>query len=958
MHTNELSNQKARQIAKTMSLRGPQIAALELLTRIYALVQPHKRTDLATAVEQVQGLLDALHDKLGERLALDTRDALQRAAKGDDFNSFQRQFVNLCFALATGVGKTRLMGAFIAWLYQEHNLRHFFVVAPNLTIYRKLVEDFGNPASAKYVFKGISVFATDRPLVITGDDYEAGHGIRDEARAQPTLPGLKHLSAGTVHINVFNIAKLAKDAKPAARGEDAGKPPRIKRLHEYIGQSYFDYLASLHDLVLIMDEAHNYRAEAALTVLDELKPVLGLELTATPFRVKGQKRELFENIAYHYQLRDAMTDGFVKLPEVAYRTNLDVGELKKTEEGKKKLELIKLQDAIALHEETRQHLWAYATEQRKPLVKPFILVVASSIDHAKALQSTIEADDFFGGHYKGKTIRIDSKQGSEEKARNTEELLKVERTDSPVEIVLHVESLEEGWDVTNLYTILPLRAADSPQLVLQSIGRGLRLPYGHRTGDNRVDRLTIVAHDRYSELVSEAKVQNADWTGPIGERDLSKDSPERVKAVVSHPTAMVRAEIAAAAGFTPLNASAARTAAVKDKVTQVAKALTASLDAVAGLGRVGDLNKPEVLKRVVAMVEATIAAEEAAKSPVQQTLELIEETPSVQEIVEALSKTFVEQAIEVPRIIVVPSADSAVRYAKSTLDLRNIGWTPAAQDLVRKNITNEHEALDRVGTQRLPSTEDNLQDYIVRQLHNFDDVRYEDAAEAIHHLADQLVAHLIKVNDNDYDEAEQALLQHEKEAGDLVYRELIAHREEVASNWLKTVQPSFDLLRPAVYQTGANDDIRDFKVAEADKQRIRRYIYGGFKKCAAQFCKFDSDAERRFAVLLEEDERHVIRWMKPKTKQLQLRWRYQGIERGYEPDFIVETADRKWLLEVKADNEKDNPEVLAKAEAAKQWCAIATEHRVEATDKPWAYKLIWDSKIRPGFDFPGLIASN
>jgi type III restriction enzyme len=36
--------------------------------------------------------------------------------------------------------------------------------------------------------------------------------------------------------------------------------------------------------------------------------------------------------------------------------------------------------------------------------------------------------------------------------------------------------LKEGWDVTNLYTIVPLRTADSRTLVEQSIGRGLRLP--------------------------------------------------------------------------------------------------------------------------------------------------------------------------------------------------------------------------------------------------------------------------------------------------------------------------------------------------------------------------------------------------------------------------------------------------------------------------------------------------
>ena len=66
------------------------------------------------------------------------------------------------------------------------------------------------------------------------------------------------------------------------------------------------------------------------------------------------------------------------------------------------------------------------------------------------------------------------------------------------------DRLKEGWDVTNLYTIVPLRAANARVLIEQSIGRGLRLPYGKRTGVTAVDRLNIVAHDRFQEIISEA----------------------------------------------------------------------------------------------------------------------------------------------------------------------------------------------------------------------------------------------------------------------------------------------------------------------------------------------------------------------------------------------------------------------------------------------------------------------
>ena len=71
-------------------------------------------------------------------------------------------------------------------------------------------------------------------------------------------------------INIFNVDKINRDQG------------RIRKMQEYIGESYFDYLAGLPDLVMLMDEAHRYRAKAAMTAIAELKPVLGLEVTATP----------------------------------------------------------------------------------------------------------------------------------------------------------------------------------------------------------------------------------------------------------------------------------------------------------------------------------------------------------------------------------------------------------------------------------------------------------------------------------------------------------------------------------------------------------------------------------------------------------------------------------------------------------------------------------------------------
>ena len=53
--------------------------------------------------------------------------------------------------------------------------------------------------------------------------------------------------------HLMPLVHMLIEAGCEVRGD---KAPRIKRLSEYIGESYFDYLAKLDDLVLLMDEAH------------------------------------------------------------------------------------------------------------------------------------------------------------------------------------------------------------------------------------------------------------------------------------------------------------------------------------------------------------------------------------------------------------------------------------------------------------------------------------------------------------------------------------------------------------------------------------------------------------------------------------------------------------------------------------------------------------------------------
>src|SRR5437870_10780750 len=222
-------NRHVNSIAGRLSLRPPQRHSLEILDRVTEIVSPKKGSDVDGALAIIRAEYPTVTD-------------------------FERAFPSVCFALATGVGKTRLMGAFISYLHLAHGINNFFVLAPNLTIYNNLMTDF-TPNTPKYVFTGIAEFAVNAPAIITGDNYEQ----RDP---------LSSVLFGGVRINIFNISKINSEVR-------GGKAPRIKRLSEYISQSYFDYLAGLSDLVLLMDESHRYREFAGMCVINELKTVLG-----------------------------------------------------------------------------------------------------------------------------------------------------------------------------------------------------------------------------------------------------------------------------------------------------------------------------------------------------------------------------------------------------------------------------------------------------------------------------------------------------------------------------------------------------------------------------------------------------------------------------------------------------------------------------------------------------------
>jgi type III restriction enzyme len=879
-------NQHVNAISNRLSLRTPQREALEILARVGDVISLDKDADAAKALEVIKSEFPTVTD-------------------------FEREFPSLCFALATGVGKTRLMGAFIAYLMRAEGIRHFFVMAPNLTIYNKLIADF-TPNTPKYVFQGLAEFATNPPEIITGDNYESGRGVR-----RATLFG-----DDTIHINIFNISKINSEV----RGD---KAPRIKRLSEYIGESYFEYLSKLDDLVLLMDESHRYRASAGVRAINELKPILGLELTATPQIEKGAKApEPFKNVIYSYPLSQALKDGFVKEPAVATRENFDAKNY--TKEG---LERLKLEDGIHVHEETKVQLELYARENNTKRVKPFMLVVAEDTTHASAIKTVIEDLSFFGGQYKGKVIEVHSQQKGEEKDENVQLLLSVEDPENPTEIVIHVNMLKEGWDVTNLYTIVPLRTANSRTLVEQSIGRGLRLPYGRRTGTAAVDRLTIVSHDRFQEIVDEAnKPDSIIRTGII----IGKDIPtERSKVIVSAPAVLDRIQ-----GKPASDGTVQKPLFTEPEEQKVAETTLEVLREFERLPSSADLTKPEVLKKIVERVTEAVR-------PTQATLPGVTQPVDIAKVVEKTVELRNDLSIDIPRIVVVPKGESTAGFRDFDLDCKAIRLQPVSQEILIQHLHDNARYRLRSGDAVVP--EKRLEDYLVRGLMDFDDVNYDDDATLLYKLSGQMVAHVQSYLANP-DDVLNVLQAHQQKLVQHIHAQMQQHYHDSATEYDVQVARGFVTLRPATFSAAANENARDFRVPVDDKLMIRGMYFQGFKKSLSSPLKFQSDPERRFAVVLENDG-DVLKWVRPSKGDFRI---YYAQEDEYVPDFAVETKSTRYICEPKRNSEMTADEVLAKARAAKLWCDRATSH---AGGKPWKYLLIPHDAIDDSKTLAGLAAT-
>jgi type III restriction enzyme len=747
---------------------------------------------------------------------------------------------------ATGAGKTYILAAAIEY-FAEEATSNFAVIVPGRTILEKTVGNF-TPGHPKSLLSGMLV----EPVVITSDNFATA-----AMRAAMDDPE-------QVKLFIFTVQALTNPRTEVSR--------KTHKFQEGLGQAFYERLQQADDLIVFADEHHAYYGPAFSDAIRELRPRVLVGLTATP-----HKKTPEEQIIYRYPLAAAIADRVVKTPVIVGRKDDRIDPT------------TKLHDGIALLDLKGRAVARYCAETGATPVNPVMLVIAPKIEEAKEVESILSDPSFLGGAYAERVLRVDSSQADEALAQ----LARLEEPDSPYRVVVSVGMLKEGWDVKNVYVICSLRASVSDLLTEQTLGRGLRLPFGTYTGIEILDTLEVLGHERYEQLLKKADVLKerfVDWRSrAVLVRDAEGNLVPTIETTsVALPIAMTEGETAAAEVGTG-----------KAIVTSVESYTKAAEEQVAALSVELAPRENAPTLRVPRLRMTTVASEFSLRDitdldPFEKLGKRIAADPAseLRRVRVAAKVVTGSDGLRRAELVRAPAVDK-IESPATLLPLDDA-----------RNALLDHLLLAPVVPAR--AAEKAAAGLIIDAFLKGLGTR---AAEVLSGYMDRSAAGLI----------------------DLVTREQRRYAQK----------PKYDEVIELI-------DFRPMRLGRAETSHdlagtFKKGVgYEGYKKSMYVQDWFDSSTERAAANILDEAA-EIASWVRLQTGDLPILWNSAG--REYNPDFIaVAREEVHWVIEVKMDKEMQSADVKGKREAAKRWATyVSTDSSVGTT---WNYLLVSESDVK------------
>jgi type III restriction enzyme len=755
--------------------------------------------------------------------------------------------------LATGVGKTYLAAGLVDYLARR-GVRNILFVTPGKTIYEKTIANF-TPGSLKYV-PGAEV----EPLLITVENFargQVGDALHDSSKLK---------------LFVFNVQQLIRPTANTSR--------KTRADDEFIGGALYDHLREADDLVIIADEHHVYNsnAKAFSAAIRELNPRALVGLTATP------DPSDFDKVIYRYTLAEAIADHLVKIPVIVYR-----------QDGVKD-EATQLADAVRLRAAKEPAWEAFADDRQFARVNPVLFVVCQTIDDADAVAAKLTA------HLPGDgQVLVITSQSSDDALQA---LANVEAPDSPVRAIVSVNKLKEGWDVRNIGVIVALRALASETLTEQILGRGLRLPFGARTGIAAIDQVDLVAHQSYRELLSQKdallqRMTTGVPTNPDGTSTFTADETDGTLRILPTERPSILApgaeDILGGLGEADILIVTNLDDAEK-QFAQDALSVSQYLPPVPGHPHIVFPRRDRALEPVPFTLASISAADAHTAGKRYQTNDVV-----------ALQR----EALDVNRDL----------EGNVTVATRAAGTSEGTQNLV---------------------TAEQVRDDLVRKVLGLGLVPAQLVERA---LAITLVEEFLAG-------AGVTEVEHTDWATRRADQAIHALAELVRTAWARTERrPSYvwapqTLLQPRRLPPFISDRYAPFVVGD---------WYGGFAKSAESAAAFDSyTGEYAFAMQADASD-HVQWWLRLYTTDPAYINR-EPVGRYY-PDFIViDAVGDHWVVETKSDAAaRNDADVAAKRRDAEAWVVAVNESKSFGT---WRYLFVTESELRASLNWDALVRNS
>lgn len=756
--------------------------------------------------------------------------------------------------VATGVGKTYVMTGTMELMVEAHGITDFVVIAPGSAILNKTKDNL-TAGTRKSLLEPLSF----EPVLITADNF-----------ASPTMRNAMD-DPDQVKIYLFTVQSLLRPTSKQGR--------KVHKFQEGLGAEFYAHLQSVERLAVFADEHHAYFGKAFSAAVRDLHPWVLLGLTATPHKQTPQ-----DQIIYRYPLAAAIADKLVKTPVIVGRKD-DRNDA-----------LTKLSDGVTLLRAKQESVASYASATGASPVNPVMLVVAKTIANADEYGEILRSSEFFGGAFADSVLVVHSDSPDEA----LEALAAVEDVESKVRVIISVGMLKEGWDVKNVYVIASMRSSVSEILTEQTLGRGMRLPFGAYTDIEILDTLEVIAHERYEELLRRAGVLNEAFV------DYRTRAVLRINAQGQQVVVRETVETDANPVITPAAEPGGQEAPAPVVDDGVPAPVVTTVDARTDQASKAQLRMKQVILRSPEAPEVKI--------PVLR-MSAVESSFTLADITEMDAFTRLGKSL---------AADPEGELSRTLLGARVV----TGRDGIRRTQLVTVSAADRLRSSATLFPEDELRDRLTEMVL---------ASSSVPARKNQRVAFkplLDAFMDGLGASAQPVLSANLERAGarlvSLVESEQRRFMSKPSYHEVVELKP-FDPVRATDKETSA----------DRHSAYSRSCAYEGWKRSMFSVVWFDSSTERTVANMVDDDE-SVAWWARLHINDLPILWSSAGQQ--YNPDLLViETEGTHWVVEVKMDKEMSTAAVQGKREAAKRWANYVSSD--ESVGTAWKYLLASESDV-------------